>query len=583
LLGVRLGLTLKQIESEKVELTSQTIEFCRRIAGSSEIVAVTIVDNYPSNASAKRPIQEILLIIRNCQPRVMRYFKTFKDKTIFVLAVDQWIFERDVTLGFLGEAIASKLIFPHTTIEGEPYLKEKEVTLKKRLILELLENLVVNYPELAQTVVIKPQYFMYEVFSNRIRVFPLIAYDLSKLTSWLLTDEEKALESYIQALEQLETEEKISTQNGHVTITRKFIHQCKDPKIKLVNLSKNMPRTLFTAILGVLPQLLNVVSENTETFLRTQRINWIRQPDAPCTFIDPQKYVFFPTSEGLMSLSDKVDIKGFIEKMLLKGENAEIQIKPVGGMLNDVYLINAKCKDVENKVLAKRFKDWSGLKWFPLMLWSFGARSFAVSGQARLSKETAISEFLRNEGFNVPKILHVSNVERIVFMEFIEGESLSEVIKRFATSTDPQTATKVIDKVTEVGEIYAAVHSHNVALGDTKPDNTLVKSDGTLVLIDFEQATKGGDQAWDIAVFLYYSGHYLQPFSSNTKTEVLANAFISGYLKAGGNILNIKKAGAQKYTRVFSIFTLPPAIRTISKICRKIGQEGEKKLEQQEN
>ena len=85
-----------------------------------------------------------------------------------------------------GEAIASKLIFPHLPLFGNDYLHEKEVTLKKRLILELLENIVVNFPELVQSVQIKPQYFMYEVLSNRIRVFPLIAYDVANLTSCLL-------------------------------------------------------------------------------------------------------------------------------------------------------------------------------------------------------------------------------------------------------------------------------------------------------------------------------------------------------------------------------------------------------------
>ena len=54
-------------------------------------------------------------------------------------------------------------------------------------------------------------------------------------------------------------------------------------------------------------------------------------------------------------------------------------------------------------------------------------------------------------------------------------------------------------------------------------------------MIDFEQATKDGDQAWDVAVFLYYSGHYLQPFYSNAKAEAVAKAFIAGYLKGGGN------------------------------------------------
>ncbi len=571
---------MKEAESETSDLTSQTLEFCRHIAGSSKIASIAIVDNYSMKNPSERPIHEVMLIIHNFQPRLMRYFKTINNKTIFVFAVDQWIFERDVDRGFLGEAIASKLIFPYSSIQGEGYLHEKEVALKKRLIVELLENLVVNFPELAESIQIKPQYFMYEIFSNRTRVFPLIAYDLAKLTSCLLQDEEEALKGYNQALKQLEAEEKIVSVNGYITISKKFINQCQDPRIKIINLSKNMPRTLFTSIFGVLPQLMNMVSENIEAFLRTQKINWKRQPDSSCSYIDPQKYVFFPTSEGLVSLSDKIDIKGFAEKMLLNGENTNIEVEPVGGMLNDVYLIKTYGKGSETKVLAKRFKDWSGLKWFPLTLWSFGARSFAVAGQARLAKEYAISEFLYSEGFNVPKILHVSNAERIIFMEYIDGENLSEAIKRLATSKDPATTANVCDTVGRVGEIFALVHSHNVALGDTKPDNVLIKEDGTIFLIDFEQATKDGDQAWDVAVFLYYSGHYLQPFYSNAKAEAVAKAFIAGYLKGGGNIINVKKAGSPKYTRVFSIFTPPPTMRVISDICKKTGKKEEKILGQ---
>ena len=153
-----------------------------------------------------------------------------------------------------------------------------------------------------------------------------------------------------------------------MTITKKFILQCQDPRIKIINLTKNMPRTLFTSIFGVLPQLMNIVSQNTEVFLRTQKINWLKHPNPTYRFIDPQKYIFFQTSEGLVSLSDKIDIKGFAQKMLLKGENANIEVEPIGGMLNDVYLIRIYSNKVENKILAKRFKDWSGFKWFPLTL-----------------------------------------------------------------------------------------------------------------------------------------------------------------------------------------------------------------------
>ena len=565
-----------QTKGETYELTSQTLEFCRHIAGTSKIAGIALVDNFSMKTSKERTIHEVMLIIHDFQPRLMSYPKTVNKQTIFVFAVDQWIFERDIDRGFLGEAIASKLIFPHLPLFGNDYLHEKEVALKKRLILELLENLVVNFPELIQRIQIKPQYFMYEVFSNRIRVFPLIAYDVAYLTSCLLQNEENEMSSYSEALKQLEAEEKINSKNGYLMITKKFIAQCQDPRIKIINLTKNMPRTFFTSIFGVLPQLMNIVSQNAEVFLRTQKINWLRQPNSTCRFIDPQKYIFFPTSEGLVSLSDKIDIKGFAQKMLLKGEEANIEVEPVGGMLNDVYLIRTSSNRGETKVLAKRFKDWSGFKWFPLTLWSFGARSFSVSGQARLSREYAISEFLHNEGFNVPKILHVSNAERLVFMEYIEGENLSETIKHLATSTDPSIIQNILSTVGRVGELFAKVHSYNVTLGDTKPDNVLIKRDGTIFLIDFEQATKEGDKAWDVAVFLYYSGHYLEPFYSNSKAESVAKAFIDGYLKGGGSVLNVRKAGAPKYTRIFSIFTIPPAIRAISDVCKKTELKEEK-------
>jgi hypothetical protein len=148
-------------------------------------------------------------------------------------------------------------------------LHEREVALKKRLVLELLENLVVSFPELAHSIKIKPEYFMYEVFSNRIRVFPLIVYDLSNLKKYLQRNEEQALKGYIEALKQLEIQGKIIKTTDYITIAKKFIIQCQDPRIKLINLSKNMPRTLFMSIFNTLPQLLNVVSQNTEVFRKT--------------------------------------------------------------------------------------------------------------------------------------------------------------------------------------------------------------------------------------------------------------------------------------------------------------------------
>ena len=118
----------------------------------------------------------------------------------------------------------------------------------------------------------------------------------------------------------------------------------------------------------------------------------------------------------------------------------------------------------------------------------------------------------------------------------------------------------------------AKVHSQGMTLGDTKPENVMIGKDGTVYLLDFEQATQDGDKAWDVAEFLYYAGHYLQPLYSNGTAEAITLAFIKGYLKGGGDLKTVKKAEAAKYTRVFSVFTMPSIILSIANTIKKAKQ-----------
>jgi len=169
----------------------------------------------------------------------------------------------------------------------------------------------------------------------------------------------------------------------------------------------------------------------------------------------------------------------------------------------------------------------------------------------------------------VPKILYVSNPERLVFMDFIEGEDLSHSIKRLALEPEKAKTNGELANIETVGELFAKVHSYGMTLGDTKPENVMVSKDGTIYLLDFEQAAQDGDKTWDIAEFLYYAGHYLQPLPNNRAAEAITEAFIKGYLRGGGELKHIKKAESPKYTRIFSVFTLPTIILAIASTIRK--------------
>ena len=554
-------------------LHRQILDFCRHVAGSIDITAVSLFEYCSGEAAHAKNAIEVILILRDFPQRVMSYVKVLAGRTIVVLAVDQWIFERDIERGFLGEASATTLLLPYTSLIGEDYLHVQEVKLKRRLVLELLENLTLSFPELLSQIHIQPEYFMYEVLLKRVRVFPPFAECVSSFMRETERGKEKGnptLDGYIEALRQLEKEMKVQFSGGYVLVPRKLVSEDKRPRIWLANISKNAPRTLFTSIFKVFPQLLNLFSQTAEAFPKLQTFEqWKKSIDANRAFVDPQKYVFVPTSKGLVSLADRISVEAFVRQNLLRGKKGQIKLEAIGGVLNDVYLIKVEAGEEKQRVVVKRFKDWSGFKWFPLNLWSLGTLKFAVLGKSRLERESATSELLRNEGFNVPKILHISNGERLVFMEYLEGENLANATKRIASSKNSNLSAEDKETFTRVGEIIAKVHLLGVTLGDTKPENVILGKEGKIHLLDFEQASHGGDKSWDVAEFLYYSGHYLQPFRSNTKAEEIASAFITGYVRAGGSVNHVKNAASPKYTRVFSLFTPPSVLVAMAETCKK--------------
>ena len=555
----------------KTELNRQILEFCKHVAGPYKITAVCQSDDYTIEVPTAKSAVEVLLVLRGFQPRLMSYVRVIDNRNVIFFAVDQWIFERDVDRGFLGEALASLLIFPYTSLNNHEYLHMQEIALKKRLILELLENMVLSYPELSYRIRIKPEYFMYEVMLNRVRVFPPMAYGTSHFLCGEANKEkvEFVLRGYMEALNQLHKEGTILLSDRYITISNKFIAASKNPRTRFTNSIKNAPRALFTSLFAVFPQLLNFLAQNSEAFFRFQTPPWKKEFDFSRTFVDPEKYVFVPTTEGFVSLADKMNIREYAKRVLETGDYNKIKVEEFGGVLNDVYLIKACTDHTEKKILVKRFKNLSSMKWFPLSMWSIGARSFALMGKSRLERECAINELLGEAGFHVPKILHVSANERLVFMEFVEGENLGNAIKRIAIAHGTQKIAKDLALINQVGETYAKVHALDVVLGDTKPENVMFDTQGKLFLLDFEQASRSGDRSWDVACFLYYCGHYL-PLNGEQKAEEVAKAFITGYLQAGGNVEVIKCAGITKYTRVFSIFTLPGILRAISNTCKNM-------------
>ena len=546
---------------------ADVLDMSRHVAGSHELFAACLCSDYGTPPVSHGRASQILLVIEDFQPMFANYARKIGSRRLTILAVDRSIFERDVDRGMLGEALADRLMLPYESLLNERYFRRQEITLKKRLSLELLQSLVLDFPELSYEFYIRPEYFMYETLAARARLFPPLSYSFRSLVG---QDKgiHQTLDGYLQALKTLEEEGIVVSSQGYFRISKNFIDKERVHKLRFASLFKAGQRTLFAALLGTLPQMMDFMSADRKSLLTLQRV-FSERVKTVLQIEDPRNYVFVKTATGLVSLANRVNIGDFVRRIFFVGNVSQPRVERIGGVLNDVYVVTVKVGNGEKKIVVKRFRDWSSFKWFPLTLWSLGTKSFAVLARSRLEKECSINWLLRSKGFAVPEILYVSPNERLIFMQYISGENVGNLMRKIIDSESGSQLDTGLQLIEKVGKLFSQVHLAGVALGDAKPENILVDQEQQLYLTDLEQATRNGDKTWDIAEFLYYAGHGFSPFTDSHRIELMAKAFIKGYLQAGGNVKTVRNAGNSKYTKVFSIFTFPHIMRILSYTCKK--------------
>ncbi len=513
---------------------------------------------------------KVLIVTSSRQPLLRSHKRKVAGVSASFLVIDRENFERDAEQGTLGELAVENIFTPYKPFINKDYLWRQEVMAKKRIISGLLDNLVLEFPEVCYDLYVRPEYFIYETMTRMASLFPPLTYGLINMLRGESKEENvrSMMKGIKKALAELAEEEKITLhRGGYVRIRKDYIETVKARRANLADIFRSFRKEVLHQVLRVFPRLTLSVPKDQETYATTlaRFRNIFEEPVFKLE--DSKRYLFVPTPLGLVALSDKTSIEGFVRKAVPKGKALSIGIDRIGGVLNSVYLVKFEGEDEEQHVVVKRFKDWYGLKWFPLALWAIGTRGFSVLGKSRLEKEYAINRFLSTQGMHVPKILYVSPNERLIFEEYVEGLNLVEILKNLSSKKIAAEEAGRILK--EVGKTLAKVHKAGVALGDCKPENIVITRNGSVYILDLEQASRGGNQVWDIAEFLFYTGHYFPSITSREAVKLVTTEFVKGYLEAGGSPTNVGKASSARYVKVFSIFTPPHVLITISNCLKQ--------------
>jgi len=548
------------------------LNLCNSLAGNRRIVAACLYGPLVSGYGDENSDFDILLVVSGFGSRLKTYRKPIDEREASVLVVDQDAFQKDVSAGWLGEIAADKLLIPYEPLANSDYLWRQEVAIKRRVIWELLESIVLEFPELSHELYIRQEYFMYETQIQRSKLFPPIAYRFLNILRNDLKEKnvESMMKGYRRALKELSQEKWITLTNELIRVTPKFVTAIKSRKIRIPIFLRSVQRAALLHVFSALPKMMTPLNVEEE-FYSGIHADAEERENLALQLEDSKNYLLMPTPLGPVPLSDATTIEEFVRKSVPSGVALRVETRPIGGVLNSVYQLTMKRNQHEQKIVVKKFKDWTGFKWFPLTLWSLGTKSFAVLGKSRLEREYSINHYLQSRGLTVPKILYISPKQSLIFQEFVEGENLAETIKKIVTAKGK--VQQEFELVREAGRKIAEAHRLGVGLGDCKPENIIVTRDGKLCFVDLEQASRDGNQEWDVAEFLYYSGHYVSPLALTDRIVLVAKTFLEGYIEGGGNPETIKKAASPRYTKVFSIFTQPHVILVISNLCRKMNQE----------
>ncbi len=552
--------------------TPEILGICRESVSSHEIHALCAYGPRVYGHFDDRASVNLLLVLRNYSPKMRHFRKSFDNVRVSILAMSLEAFESDVELGQFGEIAAEIIALPYRPLVNAEYLKEMEVKMKRRFVLELLRNLIWQYPELSTELLIEPEYFMYEAFRRRSRLLPTLTYSFAQVFQETVRKRniDSIMQGYYEALGTLENEDVVLLSNSHIRVDKEFVEDVKRQHNRFSKLLQPLQKGLRSYVRSFSLRMASGAAQYLSSNLYNE------QKKVQDSFVmeleETEKHLLMPTPEGPVPLSNKTSIQDFARKTLLGREASEIEIEQIGGVLNSVFLLTLKGDDQTQKIVAKKFEDWQGFKWLPLALWTLGTQSFAVLGKARLEREYSTNQFLSKHDFRVPRIIHVSLKERLIFEEFVQGKKLDEVIREIIYRSSRETKMIESEVIRKAGEEVARAHSLNIALGDCKPENMLFTEDRQVCFLDLEQATRNGNRSWDIAEFLYYSGHYILPIHSDKAARTITYSFLEGYIEGGGQRESVREAASAKYTKVFSVFTLPHVLLAIASICRKTGE-----------
>ena len=477
---------------------------------------------------------DVLIIAEKYKEGIRYIYEKFDNKNVSILLVDKDFFEDDVLKAEHGEFVAGRLYTVYTPLINGDYIKEMEIKLKKRTVLEEICFLFYSFRDLTYEFTIPIKYFLFSRLRRRIQAYPPVKYSYFKMfyAEKGIDNLEFALKALYTALKDLEKDgvvKFIDTDKVKILVNP---DTCKAKAPILLHFFKRGVKSYLTHTKSAKVKP-SIVLEETISKLRRS----IESLRIPTELANPESLLSF---EEAFFNNGYADVDNIIKSIF--GPRAIVEKIIRKNFFSELYLIHVNVMGKKYIIIRKKFSLLYHIKWLLIQLWLLDIKHFILISRNRLINEFIMMNFLRGmKDINIPKPLLLSWPDSSLYMEYIDGRRLIDMKL-------PKEKNKTLEIYYELGLILGYLHSRNIILGDIKPNNILVK-DSKLYIVDLEQAGEGVEYAWDIAELIFYSFLWNSPLRK-AGLEKICNSFLQGYL-VYGNSKWLEEAIKLKYIRPF--------------------------------
>jgi tRNA A-37 threonylcarbamoyl transferase component Bud32/predicted nucleotidyltransferase len=474
-----------------------------------------------------------LIIVLHDYPYAVKYiYAVEEDMKISALVVDLVKFEKDAISSFLGEFVIGRLLHIYEPIQNKDLFERLEVVYKKRVILDEIHNIVKSANVLSTQLVFPLEYIMFSKVRYRSILYPNATYSYYHTYTGrnARLNIEFALIGYQKALSEILSDDKellITDPCGKaMQISEKKVDVQRNKKIASLKLTKKLQEfsSYFIHAYAGRHTLHHAIKE-AESKISRHKANPIILPK----FIANPKELYWKLPEGLVLVVDDKDWLGQIAKSsgFSKYTVSKKHILATGKGATVLYVIqDPDSQTITKSLVVKSMIKPNAVKWTALHKLSTTIDVSRSDPLFRLGNEYKALRHIRFIGLHAPIVQSVVLNRMMLVTEFIEGKSISDMLKQYSNKNDVHHSLRWVNAA---GKNIAKIHACKCTLGNIKPSNLIVSNNRVYFTGVDEFGFNTGDPLRDIISFI---NHVSENILTNTVvSRQILEEFLEGYLK----------------------------------------------------